>query len=89
MAELHVALEGRDSNPGTRDRPLATIAGAQAAARRHARTAKEPLTILVHGGTWYLDRPLVLGPADSGTTDAPVTWAAALPGAARFCFSTM
>jgi hypothetical protein len=33
----------------------------------------------VHGGTWYLEQPLVLGPGDSGTPNAPVTYAAA-PG---------
>ena len=31
---IHVAPNGRDSNPGTEARPLATVAAAQAAARK-------------------------------------------------------
>ena len=63
--ELHVSPGGDDANPGTRDRPLATVAGSQRAARE-SRNA----TVLFHAGTYYLPETVVLTAADAGTTFA-------------------
>lgn len=52
-ATLHVSPAGADTNPDTAGRPLATLAKAQAAARRVA--GKEPVTVVLHGGTFYLN----------------------------------
>jgi hypothetical protein len=41
--------------------------------------AKGPIKVFVHGGTYYQDEPLVFGPEDSGTAEAPVIFAA-FPG---------
>ncbi|MCX6904495.1 MAG: PDZ domain-containing protein [Verrucomicrobia bacterium] len=76
-AELHVSPAGSDANPGTRERPLQTFAGAQNAAR--ASQQREPLMIFFHQGTYYLPQPVRFGPEDSGTEKAPVTYRAA-PG---------
>ncbi len=76
---LYVSPQGRDSWPGRLDRPLATLAGARdkvRALRRGAALAGRPVTVLVRGGVYPLAAPLVFAPEDSGTADAPVTYAA-------------
>jgi hypothetical protein len=35
------------------------------------RTGKEPLHIILHAGTYYLQHPLVFTDADSGSKEAP------------------
>jgi hypothetical protein len=75
--EIHVSPAGRDDGPGTASAPLRTLAAAQQAARRFA--GREPVTVLLHAGTYYLSDTLVFTPEDSGTREAPVTYAA-VPG---------
>lgn len=77
-ATLHVSTAGDDNNPGTAERPFATVARAQVEARLGA--GREPVTVLLHGGTHYLKAPLVFTSTDSGTKEAPVSYEAA-PGA--------
>ncbi len=75
MQFFHVAANGDDSNPGTEQRPFASLSRAQAAAR--ALPPGTGTTIVVHPGT-YCEVALVLGPEDSGLTIA------AAPGPAPF-----
>jgi len=74
QVELYVAPCGDDSNPGTKDQPFATLIRASDAVRNVRKTSKEPITVYLRGGTYYLDEPLVLTPEDSG--EAPVHFAA-------------
>lgn len=76
-AELHVSPGGRDTNPGTPEAPLASLAGARDAVRRHAGPG--PVTVWFRGGTYFLPEAVRFTAADSGTADAPVVYAAA-PG---------
>ena len=76
-ATLHVSPAGNDANAGSVSEPFASLARAQAEARQYA--GRETVMILLHGGTYYLDGPLVFNAADSGTKQAPVNYAAA-PG---------
>ena len=73
-ADLFVSPTGDDAHPGTSANPFATLTRANQAARRFA--GREPVTVHVRGGTYYLTAPLVLGPSDSGTAAAPVNWLA-------------
>ena len=73
-ADIWVSTTGDDSNPGTQDKPLKTIAAAQAAARIHAKHGKEPLTVGVMSGTYYVGKTIVFTAADSGTQTAPITF---------------
>ncbi len=76
--ELYVAPEGNDRSPGTRERPFASLDRARrAVAQRADRT--QPVTVFLAGGTYYLSDTLVFQASDSGTKDAPITYAA-LPG---------
>ncbi len=88
-ADFVVSTQGNDSWSGTlpapsgdrRDGPFATLARALEAvrARRRAGPAPGPVTVLVRGGVYRLEAPLVFGPEDSGTAAAP-TVIAAWPG---------
>ena len=75
-ADLYVAPDGDDANPGSFELPFATLHKARDTVR-DVREAKEgPVVVLVRGGTYYLENPLVLAPEDSGTEDQPITYAA-------------
>jgi hypothetical protein len=83
---LHVAPEGNDlwsgtlalPNPAGDDGPLATLAGARDAVRR--LKAQGPLTapvrVLIAGGRYGLDEPVIFTPEDSGAEAAPIIYEA-------------
>jgi len=83
---LYVAPNGDDSwsgrlpapNAKKTDGPLATVEGAQKAVRAllHGKPPSKPITVLLRGGTYRIDRPLVFTPLDSGTEQCPITYAA-------------
>lgn len=75
--ELYVSPAGHDANPGKKDRPLATIIHARDAVRQIKKSLKEPVTVYIRGGTYYLNEPLVFTAEDSGSKQAPVIYTAA------------
>jgi len=75
-AEFYVATNGRDTNPGTQQRPFATLTRAKEAVRQAKAKSREPIKVIVREGTYYQQEPLVFGPEDSGTTDAPIIYQA-------------
>lgn len=77
-AELFVAPNGNDANPGTKDRPLATLNGAREAVRKVLGSG-EDVTVLFRGGTYLLHTPVTFGPEDSASGKQVVTYAA-FPG---------
>ncbi|MFF4271812.1 right-handed parallel beta-helix repeat-containing protein [Streptomyces sp. NPDC001536] len=68
VPQLYVAPWGKDSWPGTLDRPFATPARAQQAARARAPERTSGLVVNLRGGTYTLKEPLRLSEAagDSG-----------------------
>lgn len=78
--EIHVANTGLDTAAGTRQRPLATLEGARNALRNLRTQGKvtpaTPVHIWIHAGSYAQSHPLELGPEDSGSPTAPVTWKA-------------
>ena len=80
--ELYVALGGRDTWPGTKARPFATLETARDALRRmkvSGRMPKGGVTVWVRGGRYERTQVFELTAADSGTAEAPITYRAA-PG---------
>jgi parallel beta-helix repeat protein len=75
-ADYYVAPGGSDTNPGSRGKPFRTLTRARDSVRRSGKLAREPITIHVASGAYYLDRPLVLTAEDSGSREAPVIWRA-------------
>ncbi len=65
-ATFYVAPSGNDAWPGTRTRPFVTLRAARAAARTPGTS--KPRRIVLRGGDYFLTRPLLLGPEDSGLT---------------------
>ncbi|MCX6910305.1 MAG: right-handed parallel beta-helix repeat-containing protein, partial [Verrucomicrobia bacterium] len=85
--DLHVAPDGNDvwsgrlakPNKARTDGPLASLNGARDSMRklRAAGQLKEAVRVLVANGRYTFTEPLVLGPEDSGTAQAPVSFEAA------------
>jgi hypothetical protein len=73
-ADLFVAPGGDDSQSGGTSAPLRTLGAARDAARKLA--GKEPVTIHVADGVYYLPETLVFTAADSGSAQFPVTYRA-------------
>lgn len=86
--ELHVAPDGNDKwsgalrrpNPAHTDGPLATLGGARDVIRklRHSGSLTEPITVVIADGTYHVTNALELSAADSGSAQAPITYAAAV-----------
>jgi hypothetical protein len=76
-AAFYVAVDGDDSNPGTKDKPFATLARARDAVRG-LRKAKpdEDITVLIRGGTYQVTKTIVFGLEDSGSENQTITYAA-------------
>ena len=79
---LHVSTTGSDMNPGTEDRPLATLEGAKAAIRKMLK--EKPIEVRFHAGEYLLEKTVEFTAADAGTEDAPITYTNAGDGEVIF-----
>lgn len=83
-ADLYVATNGSDNNPGTRTQPLATVAMALRKVRELRRlqdaSIEQGAHIIVEQGWYRFDEPLFIRPEDAGTATSP-TFIEAAPGA--------
>jgi hypothetical protein len=78
--DFFVAPDGADADPGTKEKPFATLARARDAVRELKKAKPtQGVTVIVRGGTYWLKEPLVFGSEDSGTEKSSITYAAA-PG---------
>lgn len=73
---FYVSPQANDRNPGTIDKPFATLARAQAAVRKTQQKHDGPITVWLREGTYYLTEPVVFHAEDSGKKNAPVTYKA-------------
>ncbi len=80
-ADLYVAPSGNDAGSGSKESPFATLGRARDAIRQQKQHGplEEPITVWLEGGLYRLTQPIVFTPADSGSPDAPITYAS-LPG---------
>ncbi|MFT3780591.1 MAG: right-handed parallel beta-helix repeat-containing protein [Nibricoccus sp.] len=80
-AEFWVSPDGRDTNVGTQESPLATAFAALRKARELRRLSPSApeggVRIILRGGSYWLDQPLIVRPEDSGTAASPTTIEAA------------
>ena len=72
--KIYVSPNGNDANPGSADKPLATLNAATLKARemRKAGESARAIEILVSGGEYFMKQPLVLTAEDSGTESSPL-----------------
>ena len=85
-ATFFVATKGNDAwsgrlpepNAEGTDGPFASLARARNAVRelKEKDGLKEPVTVMLRGGRYFLPQTLVLRDSDSGTRDCPVTYTA-------------
>jgi parallel beta-helix repeat protein len=72
--KIYVSVVGKDGNPGTKERPLASLKGAivKLHALKNAQSIDGPVEIIIGDGEYFMSEPLELNPEDSGTDTAPV-----------------
>lgn len=82
-ADIYVAVNGNDNNPGTDSQPKATLNAALRQARELRRLndarIKQGIHIIIRGGRYTLYEPVFIRPEDAGTADSP-TMIEAAPG---------
>src|ERR1043165_7056142 len=74
-----VAPNGRDTNPGTERRPLATLERARDELRKLKKKGSlrsREVTVWIRGGTYPLKKTFELAAEDSGTSGAPILYRA-------------
>ncbi len=77
MGDYFVSPSGDDANPGSEEAPFATLERARDAVRERIRLGlQKDLTVVLRGGEYVLEAPLVFGPEDSPPAPFFVTYAA-------------
>jgi hypothetical protein len=75
-ATLYVSPTGNDAADGSSAAPLATLTAARDKADQ-LKVSNPPVTVFLHGGTYYLPAPVVFGPSNSGSSaQAPIIYKA-------------
>lgn len=74
-AEFYVAPNGSDRNPGTKDRPFATLERARDLLRLH-KLGPGGATIWIRGGTYHRTDTFTLTADDGGTKESPIVYRA-------------
>lgn len=78
----YVSPTGSDENPGTKEAPFATIAGARNAIRSLGTLPDGGITVILEDGTYKQSEPIFFTPKDSGTKDCPIIYKARNEGKA-------
>jgi hypothetical protein len=73
-----VSNSGSDSNPGTEPRPLQSFDAAKRAAANLRKVSPGQISVFFRAGTYYLPKPVVFGPEDSGDQEAQIVFSAYL-----------
>ncbi len=79
MKELYVAPTGRDTWPGTKAEPLATLEAARDRLRQMKAAGQETeggATVWMRAGHYERTEPFALSKEDSGTAEAPIAYRA-------------
>jgi len=77
---IHVSPKGSDKNPGTKEKPVASLTAARSLARNYKKAKGLPkggLNVIIHEGIYDLQQTFQLAEEDAGKKDAPITWSAA------------
>ena len=86
-ADFYVSPQGNDAwsgkvaepNTAKTDGPLATVHRAQQAVRelkQQQPDRRQPIVVMLRGGSYYLSQPISFAPEDSGTQQAPIVYQA-------------
>lgn len=75
--DIYVTSDGDDSNPGMKERPVATLQAARDLIRKYKAIndlSEGGITVWIGKGQYDQKQPLVLNENDSGEPGAPITW---------------
>ena len=84
-ADIYVAVDGKDTNPGTLDKPVATFARAKEMVRELKKTAKNGIKVAFKAGEYGVLDNLTFTPEDAGTAECPITYCKYGDGDVVFC----
>ena len=74
---FYVSTKGDDLNDGSKEKPFATIQRASEAVRKILKQKpRADIKVFLDGGIYLLQKPLILGPEDSGRDDFQVIYTA-------------
>jgi hypothetical protein len=73
--DIYVAVDGNDNDPGSIEKPYATLERARDRIRE-MKSDGGRCNVYLRGGTYYLERPFILKPSDSGSESCPVAYRA-------------
>ena len=80
--EFYVSTKGSNRNPGTKTKPFLTVSKARDAVRafrqRNPKFA-DTVEVILRGGRYFIQEPLLLGHEDGGTKTSPTVYAS-FPG---------
>ncbi len=77
IQKLYVSPKGNDNWSGIKKKPLATLETAKLKIREILKKKpSSPIEIQIRGGEYLLDKTILFGPKDSGTSKAPITYKA-------------
>ena len=85
--EFFVSSRGSDRNPGSRQKPFASLEKARDAVRGIRKRRSLPaggVSVTIMAGEYPLRETFVLTKEDSGTADSPIVYRASRKGSARF-----
>jgi hypothetical protein len=74
---FHVSVNGNDANPGTIDKPFATIEHARDVIQTISPNMQSPIVVYVHGGTYSVNQPITFTTIDSGQNGYDIIYKAA------------
>ena len=76
--KIYLSPTGNDNNPGTIEKPLATLMAVRNKARefRKSNSFNQPIEIIALGGEYFMTEPLVLTSEDAGTFSSPLVFKA-------------
>ena len=74
LKEYFISGDGNDANPGSFEKPFKSIPHAQSQIRNTDYLGKQPITVNLREGNYYLEDTIRFTPDDSGDRDAPVTY---------------
>ncbi len=84
-ADVYVAVDGNDNNPGTIDKPLATFDAARLKVRELKETAKDEIVVAFKAGNYGSLENVTFTAEDAGTADVPVKYCKYGDGDVIFC----
>ena len=76
--DFYVSTQGKDTHPGTKDKPFRTFERAREEIRTHKKHHKDSgsFTVWIRGGAYHRTGTFILSQKDSGTEKAPVKYRA-------------